>query len=178
LVVFCKEGIDQRLDLWVTRIPWACPWLQISATLLLVLISPRPTLLVLVAMLICASLALALVAATLRSSVVPKASWCSSSLFVLVGGRRWFHSVFPFDWECWAHDWFGKHYLVQDKVQERSWAILPSDTWNEILAEFNFAEKETPITYNSPDDATAHIYVERILDCLRAAILKYLLQVH
>jgi hypothetical protein len=146
LVVSCEEGIDQRLDLWVTRIPWACPWLQISATLLLVLISPRPTLLVLVAMLICASLALALVAATLRLSAVPKA-WCSSLLFILAGGGWWFHGVFPFDRECWVHDQFGKHYLVQDKVQERSRAILPSDAWNEILAEFNSAEKEMPITY-------------------------------
>ncbi len=177
MVVFCKEGIDQRLDLWVTRIPWACPWLGIAATLLLLLISPRSTLLVLVAMLICTYLALALVAATLRLSTVPKA-WCSSLLFVLACGGRWFHGVFPFNQECWAHDWFSKHYLVQDKVQERSWAILPSDAWNEILAEFNFAEKEAPITYDSPDDATAHIYVERILDCLRAAFVEYLLHVH
>jgi hypothetical protein len=159
------------------RILWAHPWLQIATTLLLVLISPRPTLLVLVAVLICTSLALALVVTNLRLSTVPKA-WFSSLLFVLVCGGRWFHGVVPFNRECWAHDWFGKHYLVQDKVQERSRAILSSDAWNEILAEFNFAEKETPITYNSPHDATAHIYVERILDCLRAAIIKYLLHVH
>ncbi len=129
----------------MTRIPWpwAHPWLRIAATLLLVLISPCPTLLVLVAMLICASLALALVTATLWLSVVPKV-WCSSSLFVLACGWRWFHGVFPFDRGCWAHDWFGKHYLVHDKVQERSRAILPSDAWNEILAELTLLKKKCP----------------------------------
>jgi hypothetical protein len=72
-----------------------------------------------------------------------------------------------------VHDGFGKHNLVQDKVQERSWAILSTEAWNEVLAVFDFAEKEPSIAYNGPDDAMAHIYVERILDRLRAAIIEY-----
>ena len=46
------------------------------------------------------------------------------------------------------------------------------------MAQFDLTEKEMPITYNRPDDAPAHWHGERILDALRAWVVKDLLDVH
>ncbi len=71
-----------------------------------------------------------------------------------------------------------EHNLVEDQVKERRRAILSPYSWDEILAHFDLTEKEMPITYNHPDDALAHWHSERILDALRAWVIKDSLDVH